>query len=242
MKRVSPKSKIITGIITLSILCINTSRAQEKISASFGGDFVSSYVWRGIKQAGASIQPSLNIGYKNFSLGSWASTDIASAGAKEVDFTASYENSGIKVAVTDYWWDGEGAFRYLSYPDDSYNGHYLETAISYTLGNSFPLSISWNTFVLGKGNKKTDGKNSYSTYIELGYPFTIGGLDMGISTGFTPWTSTVYNTDGFKFTSIQINSSKNIRVSDSISFPIWGSIIANPAHEDIHFVLGVSIK
>ncbi len=147
------------------------------------------------------------------------------------------------MAVTDYWWDGEGVYRYFSYPNDGYSGHLLEGTIGYTLPESFPLSITWNTFFMGKGNKKADGKNSYSTYVEFAYPFSVKGVDMGISMGFTPWQNTTLGTDnGFKVTSILLNASKSIKITDSFSLPVFANIIANPAHEDIHFVFGISIR
>lgn len=215
---------------------------SQDIDVDLSADVVSSYVWRGAKSAGASIQPSLTASAGAFSLGAWASTDIAGAGAKEVDFTAAYQAGGFKVAVTDYWWDGEEKYRYFSSPLGDNNGHYVEGTIGYTLPEAFPLSVSWNTFFLGKGNKKGDGDNSYSTFVELAYPFSVKGVDMGISAGFTPWESAVYGTDGFKFTSIALSATKSIKFSDSFSLPIFGNIICNPNQEDIHFVFGFKIQ
>lgn len=230
-----------TTILCLLTLLPIAANSQDKLKADLSADFVSSYVWRGFKQAGASVQPALNFGYKDFSLGAWGSTDIASTGAKEVDFTAAYEHSGFRISATNYWWDREGAFRYFSSPTDG-NGHYLETALGYNFGDSFPLNASWNTFILGKGNKNSDGNNTYSTYIELAYPFSVEDIEIGISTGFTPWTSAVYGTSGFKFTLIQLSVLKNIRITNKINLPIFGNIIANPAQEDIHFVFGIKIN
>lgn len=230
---------VIVLFIFISTLPVNS----QSVDIDFGADLVSSYVWRGYKQAGASVQPTLSASISGFSLGAWASTDFTSKdGKKEVDFTAAYENSGLKIAVTDYWWDGEGQYRYLSSPHGDNNGHYLETTLGYTFPESFPLSITWNTFLLGKGNKKEDGKNSYSTFIELAYPFSVGGVDMGISTGFTPWESAVYGTDNFSFTTVSLSASKSLKITDSFSLPIFGNIICNPNLEDIHFVFGISLK
>lgn len=241
--KISTLRKNICLVITfLSLLSVFSANAQS-VGIDFGADLVSSYVWRGYKNAGASFQPALSASISGFSLGAWASTDLSSKdGKKEVDFTAAYENSGFKVAVTDYWWDGEGQERYFSSPHEGNNGHYLEATLGYTFPEIFPMSVAWNTFVLGKGNKKESGKNSYSTFIELAYPFSVAGIEMGVSTGFTPWESTVYGTDGFKFTSIALNASKNIKITDSFSLPIFGNIICNPNLEDIHFVFGVSLK
>lgn len=231
---------------TLLFLCMFSIpvKSQSQIEVDLGADLVSSYVWRGHKQAGASVQPYLSASISGFSLGAWASTDLTSKdGKKEVDFSASYTIGGFKAAITDYWWDGENQFRYFSSPAEGNNGHYLEATLGYTLPEKFPLSITWNTFLLGKGNKKIDGENSYSTYIELAYPFSVKEIDMSISTGFVPWHSAVYGTSsGLKFTSVALSASKGIKITDSYTLPVFANIICNPAMEDIHFVFGISIK
>jgi len=221
-----------------------SAQSDSDLQFDISGDFVSSYVWRGFKQAGASVQPALSMSVAGFTLGAWGSTDITGDGKKEVDFYASYGIGGLQLTVTDYWWDGEGAHRYFSYPDDDFSGHLLEAGLAYTFPQSFPVTVAWNTFVLGKGNKKANGDNSFSTYIEFSYPFTVKGVDLKASAGFIPWESAVYgpDMDGFKFTSLQFGASKEVKITDSFSVPVYANIIANPAVEDIHFVFGITIR
>ena len=237
--------KIVLGLGFLGLgFSFSSKVSAQDVDINLSGDLVSSYVWRGFKNAGASVQPSLSASVACFTLGAWASTDISSAGSKEVDFYASYVISGLQFTVTDYWWDGEGTHRYFSYPHaEDAMGHLLELGLGYTLPEAFPLSLSWNTFVLGKGNKKGgDGDNSFSTYIEASYPFSVKNVDMKIAAGFTPWESSVYGTDGFKFTNILLGASKEVKITDSFSVPVFANIIANPAVEDIHFVFGITLK
>ncbi|MDR3141623.1 MAG: hypothetical protein LBU37_07865 [Tannerellaceae bacterium] len=237
--------KVVLSVFIVALSSIGGMYAQESENVEVGlsGDVVSSYVWRGFKQAGASVQPSLSVGYKGLSISAWASTDIGGNGSKEVDFTLGYAVGGLGLALTDYWWDGEGANRYLSRPEGS-AGHMLEAGLSYALPGSFPLSLSWNTFLLGEGNKKADGGNSFSTYVELGYPFKIKEVDFTLSAGFLPWESAVYGPemDGFKCTSVQLGASKEIKINERFSLPVSASVIANPAVEDVHFVFGITIK
>lgn len=240
--------KTVLGLIILFVTSMGQISAQSEsaVDINLSGDLVSSYVWRGFKQAGASVQPALSVSAKGFTLGAWGSTDIAGKGNKEVDFYASYATSGLAFTVTDYWWDGEDAHRYFSSPknteETSYIGHSLETSLAYTFPESFPLTVAWNTFVLGQGNKKANGDNSFSTYVELSYPFSVKEVDFKIGTGFTPWESAMYGTDKFKFTSIHLGASKTVKINDSFSIPLFANIIANPAQEDIHFVFGITIK
>ena len=235
--------KIVLGLVLFGlVLGLSTNKsAAQGIEVDVSADLVSSYVWRGFKGAGASVQPSLSTSVDRFTLGAWGSTDFYGGGAKEADFYASYSLGGVEITVTDYWWDNDGTFRYFSHPNGG-DGHLLEGSLTYTLSESLPISLSWNTFIMGKGNKKADGKNSFSTYVEASYPFSIGGVDMQIATGFTPWESVVYGTDGLKFTNILIRASKEVKITDSFTLPVFTQLIANPAVEDINFVFGVTIK
>ncbi|MFV0537057.1 MAG: hypothetical protein ACK5M3_06735 [Dysgonomonas sp.] len=243
MKILSFLKKACLAVILLSILSVSDAKAQSKVEVDLGADLVSSYVWRGSKAAGVSAQPFISASLSNFTLGAWGSSDFKSSeGYKEVDFYASYSIKGLGLTITDYWWDGNEAFRYFSSPANGYGGHMLEGTVAYTLPDSFPLTLSWNTFFLGEGNKKEDGKNSYSTYIEAAYPFTVKGVDLKIATGFTPWQSTIYGTSGFKFTNIMLGAAKSIKISESFDLPIFANIITNPATEDINFVFGITIK
>lgn len=217
---------------------------SDGVSIDLGADVVSSYVWRGGKAAGLSVQPTLGASYGDLSLTAWGSTDLATGtagGYKEVDFTLGYSVGNLSLALTDYWWDGEGSYRYFSSAKGT-SGHLLEGTVGYTLPGSFPLSATWNTFFMGSGNKKEDGDNSFSTYVELAYPFSVKDVEMGIAAGFTPWESAVYGTDGFKFTNVALSAQKGIKFSDSFTLPVFTNVIFNPAAEDVHFVFGFSLS
>ncbi|MDR2122374.1 MAG: hypothetical protein LBP34_04530 [Flavobacteriaceae bacterium] len=238
---------LVCALLPFSKVGAQSSDTEEskKVKLSFSADLVSSYVWRGIKQTGISIQPSLALEAGGFTLGAWGSTDFQGGnkgGHKEVDFYASYAIGGFSATVSDVWFDGEGAYRYFSDPEEEYLGHSLEGTLAYTFSEEVPLSVSWNTFLLGKGNKKANGDNSYSTFIEFSYPFSFQEFGIDLAVGFTPWESTLYGTTGFKFNEIKLGVSKGIKISDSFTLPIYGNIIVNPAMEDIHFVFGLKYE
>lgn len=238
------KIVLVSFFVVLSLLGELNAQDSNSFRASLSGDFVSSYVWRGFKQAGASVQPSLSVGYSEFTLSAWGSTDITGDDKKEVDFSLSYNRSNLTIGLTDYWWDGEFAERYFSSPQEGNSGHLLEANFSYLFSNSFPLTISWNTFLLGHGNKTKSGNNSYSTYVELDYSFILEKMDFVAFVGAIPWNSAVYGEDmrGFKVSDVGLKASKEIAFNKSFSLPIYVSLLSNPAREDIHFVLGVTIR
>ena len=60
--------------VAFSMASSTLANAQEedgKVNFSVQGDLVSSYIWRGFYQTGASFQPTLSLGVGNFSLTAW---------------------------------------------------------------------------------------------------------------------------------------------------------------------------
>ena len=56
---ISVKFRMIASrAITVSNNVLSTAKAQDKVEASVGADFVSNYIWRGTDCGGVSVQPS----------------------------------------------------------------------------------------------------------------------------------------------------------------------------------------
>ena len=151
--------------------------AQAKWEVTPAADLVSSYVWRGVYQTGASFQPGLNVSYGGLSLGFWGSTDFASVGQaaiggipKEFDFTVGYSANNFSISATDYWWAGEGS-RFGKFQAC----HFIEGTIGLNFGS---FGLSWSTMLKeGEGEDfEIGGENSgykqqYSTYVAASYGF-----------------------------------------------------------------------
>ncbi|MDR0953921.1 MAG: hypothetical protein LBM20_00880 [Rikenellaceae bacterium] len=222
------------GIVAATMMLMAATvgvQAQDKAEVSVGADLVSSYVWRGVYQTGVSFQPGMSLDWKGFSVGAWGSTDFDSF--KEFDLSLGYSIGGLSLGVTDYWWSGQGA-PYFAHPGSS---HLIEGTVAYTFGESFPLTASWSTFFAG-ADKKADGKQQYSTYIELSYPFTLGGVDMSMAVGAAPWLSPAWlpvDKEGFQVANISLTAAKEL-----YSLPMFVQVAANPATDDVHLVVGIS--
>ena len=94
----------ILSIAVLSLTALAPARAQDKLEASVGADFVSRYIWRGLDLGGVSFQPTLGLDWKGLSLSAWGSVGISNpADTKEFDLTLSYTIGGFNIGVTDYW-------------------------------------------------------------------------------------------------------------------------------------------
>lgn len=212
-------------------------KKESKVSFDLGADLVSSYVWRGAYQTSAAIQPAMGLNIGGFSISAWGSIPF-SGGAKEADLTVGYEIGGFSVAVTDYWWAGEGAYKYFEYSAHK-TEHHFEASLGYTLPiEKFPLSLSWNTLFAGEDYYKADGDRAYSTYISATYPFVIKSVDLEVELGFTPWEG-MY-ADDFAVVSVGLKAMKELEITDRFSLPLFAQLLANPKAQDIFFVFGLS--
>jgi hypothetical protein len=229
MKKLSYVLKVCLGIILLSNVL--TVKSQE-VTVSAGADLVSGYIWRGIDCGDVSFQPSLSVGVGGFSLTAWGSVGFGMDYTEEYDFTLGYSTGGLSVAMTDYWFNIEpGYFDYKAHT----TAHMFEATLGYDFG---PLALSWNTYFAGADYNKADGKRAYSTYVEAGVPFKLGGLDMSAELGFTPWEG-LYS-DKFNVVNMAVGASKEIKITDSFSLPAFTKVIVNPYSERTYFVFGVS--
>lgn len=79
-------------ILALAFLCSISLRgvASEALSISASAEYVSSYVFRGDKVAGASIQPNLNVSFGSVYANVWASRALHQGELNERDFTVGY--------------------------------------------------------------------------------------------------------------------------------------------------------
>ena len=148
-----------TFLSALAIAVPAMGMAQDKVEASAGADLVSGYIWRGQDLGGVSIQPTLSVSYKGFSLSAWGTAGIEKEDTKEIDLTLGYATGGFSISVTDYWFNGgPGYFHYGSHNTN----HTFEAQIGYDFG---PLALNWYTNFDGTDGVKNGGNRAYSSYI-----------------------------------------------------------------------------
>jgi hypothetical protein len=243
MKRVN----VLTMAALVAGVGLSGSARAEGFEVGLGADAVSSYVWRGTFCGGAAVQPALSLSYGGFSLGAWGSVDIASVDAKELDLSLGYSIGNLSLGITDYWWNGEGApYGYYKYIEskDFATGHLFEGTIGYSVGN---FSASWSTFFLGDKlfNEETKkAEEQFSTFIEASYGFDIKGISFTPSIGIVPWASTQYHKEGstrdFTLATISFTASKEIKITDSFSLPVFSQLVFAPEQDNAFLVFGVS--
>lgn len=244
---------IVLGFAAATAVCfIGTGKTQAQ-EFTVQGDLVSSYVWRGFYQTGASFQPTLGFGAGNFSLTAWGSTDFdgtsasEGAAAKEIDLTAAYAfgESGLTFSVASLWWAGQGANKYFNFKSHE-TAHHFEAGLAYTLPvEKFPLSVAWYTMFAG-ADKNDKGEQNYSSYVELNYPFSVKAVDLNLTCGFLPYEAGVgvygVPNSGFAVTNVALKAVTGIKITDSFSIPVFAQAIWNPRMEDAHLVFGITLR
>ena len=212
--------------------------AQDEVETTVSADVVSTYVWRGMECGSAAIQPTLGIGYKGLSLSAWGSYGLVDTNdAKEFDLTLAYSTGGFNIGITDYWFNTPEE-RYFLY-DANKTSHIFEANIGYDFG---PAAIQWFTNFAGNDGYNKDGKRAYSSYVELSAPFKLASVDWSATVGAVPYATDFYGVDGFAVTNVSLKATKDIKVTDSFSIPVFAQVAANPSTEKAYLVFGFTLQ
>ena len=232
------------GALALGLMAFApAAMAQDEVETTIAADVVNQYIWRGQPLGEVSLQPTLGIGYKGLSLTAWGSVGLSKwDDTKEFDLTLAYSTGGFTVGVTDYWFNtGDG--RYFVYTDGK-TKHVFEANVGYDFG---PVALSWYTNFAGDDGKNKSGKTAYSSYVEASAPFKLGGCDWVAAVGAVPYATTSYQghgngVDGFAVTNISLKATKDLKISDSFSVPVFAQIAANPSSEKAYLVVGFTLQ
>lgn len=225
----------------MGMLLCSTAIAQDKVETTISSDFVSSYIWRGQDLGSVAVQPTLGLGYKGLSLTAWGSYGLTNPDdVKEFDLTLAYSTGGLNIGITDYWFSAglDPDARYFKYDAHGTN-HVFEATVGYDFG---PVALAWYTNFAGNDGVNKDGKRAYSSYVEANLPFRIVGVDWTATAGAVPYATTSYGTTGFAVTNLSLRATKEIKVSDSFSIPIFGQVTGNPCSQKAYLVLGFTLQ
>ena len=89
---------LLTAMAVMLTVDLCAQDRQRGVEISGGTDLVSGYVWRGVWEAGVSLQPTLALAAGNFSVTAWGSVDFATTSYKEMDLTMAYALGPVKAA------------------------------------------------------------------------------------------------------------------------------------------------
>jgi len=224
------------NILILVVIVFTTFNSFAQLK--FGADIYSRYNWRGLDFGNApAFQPSLAFTAGGFSIGAWGSyafPTTTTTYAKN-DLYASYAFSIVSTGnftllFTDYYYPSAG----IKFSDFEKNGgaHTVEAGMTYSGPEKFPISLALYL------NVHNDVDNS--SYIQIGYPFSVYDATITLAAGFVPSKSAYYVTNKANLINLNITATKSIAVTDKFSIPINGSYIANPALDITYLVFGAS--
>lgn len=228
-------------LFAMGMLLCSTAIAQDKVETTISSDFVSSYIWRGQDLGSVAVQPTLGLGYKGLSLTAWGSYGLTNPDdVKEFDLTLAYSTGGLNIGITDYWFSAglDPDSRYFKYDAHGTN-HVFEATVGYDFG---PVALAWYTNFAGNDGVNKNGKRAYSSYVEANLPFRLVGVDWTATAGAVPYATTSYGTTGFAVTNLSLRATKDIKVSDSFSIPIFGQVTGNPCSQKAYLVLGFTLQ
>jgi hypothetical protein len=57
-----------------------------------------------------------------------------------------------------------------------------------------------------------------------------------------PYATSFYGTDGFAITNLALKATKDIKVTNSFSIPVFAQVAANPCAQKAYFVFGFTVQ
>ena len=228
-------------LLMMGLVAGATAHAEDGVETTVAADMVSRYIWRGLDAGSTAIQPTLGVGYKGLSLTAWGSYGVTDPDdTKEFDLTLGYSVGGFNIGITDYWFSvgGDPEGRYFKYDAHATN-HIFEATVGYDFGLA---SLQWYTNFAGNDGLNKDGKRAYSSYVEANVPFKLATVDWTATVGAVPFATDFYGTTGFAVTNLALKATKDIKVADSFSIPIFGQVVANPCSQKAYLVFGFTLQ
>ena len=228
-------------LLMMGLVAGATAHAEDGVETTVAADVVSQYIWRGLDAGSTAIQPTLGVGYKGLSLTAWGSYGVTDPDdTKEFDLTLGYSVGGFNIGITDYWFSvgGDPEGRYFKYDAHATN-HIFEATVGYDFGLA---SLQWYTNFAGNDGLNKDGKRAYSSYVEANVPFKLATVDWTATAGAVPFATDFYGTTGFAVTNLALKATKDIKVTDSFSIPIFGQVVANPCSQKAYLVFGFTLQ
>ncbi len=227
--------KIIKLVVVSVIILFQMNTFGQEINV--GSDFVNRYVWRGLDIANSpSIQPSVSISEYGIEVGFWGAYTLTSdvSASDEIDSWIAYNLKPsfgeFTFLITDYYFPNAGLK--LGNFKNGEGAHTLEGGVSYS--GPFSALVAYNFY-------NDPGKN---IYLEIGYPLQFDDIAIDFFLGTTPGSSKnpeYYGTDNFSVINTGVKVSKEIKITDNYSLPVFSSLIVNPKLSIAYLIFGISL-
>jgi len=226
--------------------------AEDGLEINTGVDMYNRYVWRGLDIAATpSVQPSFSLNASGFEFGIWGAYTLSNQAseADEIDFWLGYtfqldNGASIRALATDYYFPNAGIdfFNFNNYDATYDNGdpnpgaHTLELGLSFTGAESFPVTLA------GYMNIHNDAGNNI--YLQADYPFNVNGTELNLFCGVAAGSEDnpdYYGTDDLQVINLGVSTSRDLRVSETLTIPLNVAFTINPNAEISYLLVGISL-
>lgn len=240
-------------VIVALLSCQSLHATDEHFNWHASAAAHSNYIWRGLYVGGLSLQADAEVSYYGAFINMWwnvGATDYNNFFGTnkslpqprlnpEVDMTVGWSGYGLTVMFMhmyyfDKYLDGTGS-RYFDFGNHGpgEGGVTTEWRVKYVGQHNYPFSILWCTRTFGRDGYYDDAgnlKRAYSTYIELGYDWTLPyEINLGARVGFTPWKSMYTGfTKDFAVVNLQLNLNRSWQVAEHAAVNVGGTFMLNP--------------
>ena len=205
--------------VTVTLLFISSAMhaIAQNNTWKTGADLVSNYIWRGQKfGSGPALQPKLEFNSGSFKIGGWGSYCFSQDEAPETDLYMSLNTgSGFSLTCTDYYFPGTPIF--------NGNSHFFEPMASFEKGKFRILGA----YMLGH--------ETSDLYLEAG--LSAGSVNLTLGAGEGQYTKN----GKFNACNVGIGTTGEIKINDSFSIPLSGTLFLNPSSEQLYIVFSISI-
>lgn len=230
----------VTLFFAVSSHCVysQTNEVRKESNFHIGVDLQTKYIWRGmemmVEDAAPVTFPQLNYqknGFYAYVMGGYAINGKYS----EVDLGVSYTHKWLTIGLNDYYYPTTNTPK-----DDYFNfksretGHWVEGTLT-VAPESIPVHLTLSSFFAG-ADKKSNGKQAYSTYAELGghYDF-LHDHQLALAVGAT-FSKSCYNgyAHNFGICNVELKYTYNLAFKNNFTLPLSVLYIINPVYEKSH--------
>ncbi len=78
--------------------------------------------------------------------------------------------------------------------------------------------------------------------MEVVVPFKLSAIEWTATAGAVPSASLQYGTNGFAVTNLALKATKDIKITDTFSIPLFAQVAANPCSQKAYLVLGFTLQ
>lgn len=239
----------LTIVVTLMALAVSAlAQNEESTKNGFGAklresnlhlgvDLQTKYIWRGMEMITQDAAPVLfpQINYQNKGWYAYVMGGYSINGKySEVDLGVSYTHKWLTVGINNYYYPTTTTSedQYFNFKAHE-TGHWWEGVVTIA-PEKIPVYLTVSNFFAG-ADKKTDGKQAYSTYAEVGghYDFLNDHqLALAVGAAFNKSCYNGYEHD-FSVCNIELKYTYNMEMKN-FTLPLSVSYILNPVFEKSH--------